>query len=95
MVSGSYSTKYDVKTGLALRQDCITPGDKIILVDDVIGSGGTLLQASKLCKKLGADVVGAIVLLELDLGGRKALEEENVGLFSFINDMNFFDSNFD
>ncbi|BFH73318.1 phosphoribosyltransferase family protein [Sulfurisphaera javensis] len=51
-----------VVTSIFLRKDYIVKSDKILIIDDVIRSGKTIITASKLVKKAGADVVGALVI---------------------------------
>jgi adenine phosphoribosyltransferase len=77
---------YDLEYGtdqLEVHADAVKPGDKVLIVDDVLATGGTASAAVRLMKKLGADVVGVQVLIELDyLGGRSRLD--NVKLVSEI-----------
>ena len=55
------------------------PGERVILVDDLIATGGTAVGAVQLLRKLGADVVAACFVIDLpDLGGAKRLAELNV-----------------
>jgi adenine phosphoribosyltransferase len=61
-----YRQSYDLEYGtdmLEIRAD--TPKSKILLVDDVLATGGTLKASKLLCKKAGHDVLGALVLLDL------------------------------
>ncbi|MBZ0223013.1 MAG: adenine phosphoribosyltransferase [Dokdonella sp.] len=56
---------------LEARADALAAGDRVLLVDDVLATGGTLLAARQLVEQLGALTLGASVLIELDaLGGR-------------------------
>lgn len=58
---------------LEARADTLRRGERVLLADDVLATGGTLCAARKLVASLGAEVVGASLLLELDaLGGRAA-----------------------
>ena len=77
-VSIGYSLEYGVDE-MEMHVDALMPGEKVILVDDLIATGGTAEAAVKLLKKLGADVVAACFVIDLpDLGGRKKLEALNV-----------------
>ena len=66
---------YDLEYGsdrLEVREDALTPGSRVLLVDDVLATGGTLAAGRRLLESVGASVVGASVLMELDaLGGRQ------------------------
>lgn len=56
---------------LEARDDALKPGERALIVDDVLATGGTLLAARSLVEQLGARLAGAVVLIELDaLGGR-------------------------
>ncbi len=65
----AYSLEYGVDE-MEVHKDAITPGEKVILVDDLIATGGTAEGAVKLLKQIGADVVAACFVIDLpDLGG--------------------------
>ena len=72
------SEEYDLEYGkavLEMHEDAIKPGQKCLLVDDLLATGGTIKAMVKLCEKLGGEVVDILVMTELPaLGGRKALE---------------------
>ena len=67
-------TRYALEYGedaLQVQADAVAPGARVLLVDDVLATGGTLAAARALADGLGADIVGASVLVELAfLGGR-------------------------
>jgi len=71
------SVTYDLEYGsatLEVRTGTVDPGSRVLIVDDVLATGGTAAAAVSLVKACGGDVVGAAFLLELDdLGGREAL----------------------
>lgn len=61
---------------LEMHADAVTAGQKVLIVDDVLATGGTASAAVRLVRKLGAEVVGVQVLIELGyLGGRARLED--------------------
>lgn len=70
LVEVAYALEYGTDR-LQARNDALRPGERTLIVDDVLATGGTLAAAGELVRKLGADLVGASVLIELDaLGGR-------------------------
>lgn len=70
----AYQLEYG-EAALEVHKDALRPGERVLLVDDVIATGGTLKAAAKLVERLEGEVVGAVVLIELrDLKGRKALK---------------------
>lgn len=77
------SKEYDLEYGTAvieMHKDSIQPGQKVVLVDDLIATGGTVEAAAKLVEELGGEVVKMIFLIELaGLEGRKKLQQYDVG----------------
>ncbi|MDN5277059.1 MAG: adenine phosphoribosyltransferase [Clostridiales bacterium] len=64
---------------LEMHKDAIQPGQKVVVVDDLLATGGTALAAVKLVEKLGGIVTGVAFVIELSyLNGRKALEGYDV-----------------
>ncbi|MCM8900128.1 adenine phosphoribosyltransferase [Caldicoprobacter algeriensis] len=64
---------------LEMHKDAIQPGQKVVVVDDLLATGGTALAAVKLVEKLGGMVTGVAFVIELSyLNGRKALEGYDV-----------------
>jgi len=64
---------------LQVHSDAVEPGQKVLIVDDVLATGGTAGAAVRLVRKLGGEVVGVQVLIELqDLGGRGRLSDVKV-----------------
>jgi adenine phosphoribosyltransferase len=64
---------------LEIHRDAIHPGERILIVDDVLATGGTAAATSRLVETLGGLVVGLGVMIELEaLGGRAALGERRV-----------------
>lgn len=72
------SVDYDLEYGkatLEIHIDAIQPGQKVLLVDDLLATGGTVKAAAELVEKLGGEVAGILVMIELKgLQGRKKLE---------------------
>lgn len=71
----SYEYKLEYGTDkLEIHKDAIKPGQKILIIDDLLATGGTMFAAAKLVEKLGGEVVGLGFLIELnDLNGREKL----------------------
>jgi adenine phosphoribosyltransferase len=77
-VEMSYDLEYGSAT-IEIHKDSIKPGDKVVLVDDLIATGGTIEAAAKLVEQLGGEVVKMIFLIELtDLKGRERLDKYDV-----------------
>lgn len=77
-LSRSYSLEYGEAT-LEVQSDAFEPDDRVLLVDDVLATGGTVAAAIELIRRAGADVVGVSVLMELGfLGGRDRLAPHDV-----------------
>lgn len=77
-VSKTYDLEYGTAT-IEIHKDAIAPGQKVVLVDDLIATGGTLKAAAELVEELGGEVVKILTLMELaGLEGRKALEGYDV-----------------
>ncbi len=73
-VSIAYSLEYGVDE-MEMHDDAVTPGERVILVDDLIATGGTATGAVKLLQQIGAHVVAACFVIDLPaLGGRKKIE---------------------
>ena len=69
----TYSLEYGDST-IAIHQDAISPGERVLLVDDLLATGGTMASAVDLVKKLGGTIHGIAFLVELiDLNGRQKL----------------------
>jgi len=74
-VMETYELEYGTDQ-LEVHSDAVQPGQKVLIVDDVLATGGTASAAVRLMRKLGADVVGVQVLIELSyLGGRAKLQD--------------------
>ena len=73
VVSYEYDLEYGTDT-IQIQSDAIQDGQKVVIIDDLLATGGTLEASIKLCQKVGGEVVGCGVVIELDfLNGRKNL----------------------
>jgi len=83
-VSIAYSLEYGVDE-MEVHTDAVKPGEKVILIDDLIATGGTAEGATKLLQKMGAEVVAACFVIDLpELGGRAKLEALGVPVRTLI-----------
>jgi len=83
-VSIAYSLEYGVDE-MEMHEDAVKPGERVILVDDLVATGGTAVGAVQLLRKLGAEVVAACFVIDLpDLGGAKKIEALGVPVRSLI-----------
>jgi adenine phosphoribosyltransferase len=65
VASEEYALEYGTAT-LQMHLDAVGPGDKVLLVDDLVATGGTMVAQIKLVEKLGAELVGIACLMELE-----------------------------
>jgi adenine phosphoribosyltransferase len=75
VIAESYQLEYGTDQ-LEVHSDAVEPGQKVLIVDDVLATGGTASAAVRLMRKLGAEVLGVQVLIELSyLAGRDRLSD--------------------
>ena len=76
------SQDYDLEYGSAtieMHKDSVKPGQKVVLIDDLVATGGTIEAAAKMVERLGGEVVKIVFLMELaGLKGRERLKEYDV-----------------
>uniref|UniRef100_UPI003FA1AD47 adenine phosphoribosyltransferase n=1 Tax=Sporomusa rhizae TaxID=357999 RepID=UPI003FA1AD47 len=73
-ISYGYTLEYG-KNSLEIHKDAIEPGSKVLIVDDLLATGGTTMATIKMVEQLGGEIVGLAFLIELSfLNGRKVLE---------------------
>ncbi len=83
-LSYSYGLEYGTAT-CEIHIDAISKGEKVVVIDDLIATGGTAVATAKLVRELGGNVIGALFLIELtSLEGRKELEKENIKVLSIL-----------
>ena len=70
VISYEYDLEYGTDT-IQIQSDAIKSGQRVVIIDDLLATGGTLAASVKLCQKVGGEVVGCSVVIELDfLNGR-------------------------
>jgi adenine phosphoribosyltransferase len=88
-IAEDYALEYGTDR-LAMHVDACTPGARVLIVDDLLATGGTTLAAARLIKRARGEIVGARFVIDLpDLGGSKALAEAVIdakSLFAFEGD---------
>ena len=77
-VSIAYSLEYGIDE-MEMHRDAVAPGERVILVDDLVATGGTAAAAVALLKRIGADVVASCFVVDLpDLGGAQKIRDLGV-----------------
>ncbi len=84
-VQVSYELEYGEDV-VEMHVDAVSPGERVLVIDDLIATGGTAAAALELLGKVGAKVVGASFVIDLpDLGGAKKLEARGVPVRSLVS----------
>ena len=82
--AASYALEYG-EDALEIHEDAVAPGERVLLVDDLLATGGTAAAAASLLAKGGAALIGAAFVIELEgLGGRERLSGAGLETFSLI-----------
>ena len=83
VMAHSYGLEYGTDV-IEIQDDAVKPGQRVVIVDDLLATGGTLMAAAKLLRSSGADVVGAAALIELAfLKGRAKLDMPFAALLTY------------
>ncbi|MEM5454473.1 adenine phosphoribosyltransferase [Paraburkholderia phytofirmans] len=81
-VSQSYELEYGTAT-VEIHEDACKPGDRVVIIDDLIATGGTMMAGKILLERLGAVVVEGAAIIDLpELGGSKLLREGGLALYT-------------
>ena len=84
VISVDYDLEYGQDT-IEMHKDAIKPGQKVLIVDDLLATGGTATAAAQLIKKVGGEVSAAVFFVELTtLGGRQKLENNGIKVMSML-----------
>jgi adenine phosphoribosyltransferase len=79
-----YALEYGTDT-VEIHTDAISPGDHVVLVDDLIATGGTADAALRLIRKMGGKVLECAFIIDLpDLGGRDRLEQQGYRVYALV-----------
>jgi adenine phosphoribosyltransferase len=85
-IAEDYALEYGTDR-LAMHVDACAPGARVLIVDDLLATGGTALAAARLVKRAGAALIGARFIVDLpELGGARALDQAGIdarSLFAF------------
>ena len=88
-ITEDYALEYGTDR-LAIHVDAVAAGARVLIIDDLIATGGTALAAARLVRRAGGEVVGARFVIDLpELGGSRALADagvEAISLFAFDGD---------
>jgi adenine phosphoribosyltransferase len=77
-----YTLEYGNAT-VEMHTDAVRPGQRVLLIDDLVATGGTMVAAAKLLQRLGANVVEAAAIIDLpDLGGSEAVKATGLPLYT-------------
>jgi adenine phosphoribosyltransferase len=83
-IAEDYALEYG-RDRLAMHVDACAPGARVLIVDDLIATGGTALAAARLVRRAGGEIVGARFVIDLpDLGGAAALRAEGIETVSLM-----------
>lgn len=85
VVAQDYSLEYGTDR-IEMHDDAIADGEKVLLVDDLIATGGTAVAAIELLQSVGGDVEGAAFVIDLpDLGGAALLKERGIDVHTLVS----------
>lgn len=84
-VEETYELEYGSAT-VELHTDAVKSGDRVLLIDDLIATGGTMMAGKKLLEKLGASVMEGAAIVDLpELGGSEKLRSSGLPLFTLLD----------
>jgi adenine phosphoribosyltransferase len=84
-VEETYELEYGSAT-VEMHTDAVKPGDRVLLIDDLIATGGTMMAGKKLLERLGAQVIEGAAIVDLpELGGSNKLRAAGLALFTLVH----------
>lgn len=82
VITESYELEYGVDT-LEIHREDVSPGDKVLMIDDLLATGGTIIATANLIRRLGGETMHAGFVISLpDIGGEKKLKDNGIASFS-------------
>ena len=85
VISEAYALEYG-EAVMEIHDDALKAGERVLIVDDLLATGGTAAAGIKLCRRLGAEVMGCAFVIDLpDLGGRKLLESQAMAVHALCS----------
>lgn len=84
-IKHEYALEYGTDT-IEIQDDAVAKGQRVVILDDLLATGGTMAAGVELVRKIGAEVVGTAAIIELNfLPGRKRLQEMGVPFTSLVS----------
>ena len=84
-IKEDYTLEYGTNT-IEIHEDALKSGDRVVVIDDLLATGGTAIAACNLVSKIGAEVVSTAFIIELDpLKGREKIEDKGYKVVSMLN----------
>jgi adenine phosphoribosyltransferase len=84
-VQESYELEYGSAT-VEMHTDAVKPGDRVVLIDDLIATGGTMMAGRRLLERLGATVIEGAAIVDLpELGGSTRLRDSGLAIFTLAD----------
>jgi adenine phosphoribosyltransferase len=84
-VAETYELEYGSAT-VEIHTDAVKPGDRVVLIDDLIATGGTMLAGKRLLERLGATVIEGAAIVDLpELGGSARLRQAGLALYTLLD----------
>jgi adenine phosphoribosyltransferase len=83
-VEETYELEYGSAT-VEMHTDAVKPGDRVVLIDDLIATGGTMMAGRRLLERMGAQVIEGAAIVDLpELGGTQRLRESGLDVFTLV-----------
>jgi len=84
-IEESYELEYGSAT-VEMHTDAVRPGDRVVLIDDLVATGGTMMAGRRVLERLGAQVIEGAAIVDLpELGGSRRLRESGLALFTLVD----------